>query len=142
VSSVFLSRRKGALLFSLAGPDLSGLRADMTLSYRTPAGDEVSVPLATAYDGEPLDEGGRHFEQPSTARAAALALLVSGMKQAAETYAASPEEAESIMRAADERFASDAAAIDDPTLDPEAALSRSMLELIAERAPQGTLYGQ
>jgi len=141
VSSVFLSRRKGALLFSLAGPDLSQLRADMTLRYRTPAGDEVSAPLTASYGGEPLDEAGRYFEQEATARAAALALLVSGMKEAAEIYGKSPEQAEAMMRDADERFAADAALIDDPTLDPEVDLSRRMLQLVTERAPQGTLYG-
>ncbi len=141
VSSVFLSRRKGALLFSLAGPDLSQLRADMTLSYRTPSGEEVSVPLTASYGGEPLDEAGRYFEQQATARAAALALLVSGMKEAAEIYGKSPEQAEGIMRATDERFAADAGLIDDPSLDPEIELSRRMLQLVTERAPQGTLYG-
>ena len=142
VSSVFLSRRKGALLFSLEGDDLSAMGADIALSYIDADGERVNEQLTAAHGGEPLDERGHHFDQEATARATSLALLVSGMRRAAELYAESPDQAETIMSRTDERFAADAAAIADPTLDVELEMSARMLALISERAEQGTLYGQ
>jgi Ca-activated chloride channel homolog len=144
VDTIFLSKRKGALLFSMApaeGTDLTSLRADMSLSYLTADGEPVVEPLVTAYGGQPLDERGQYFQQPATARATALALLVSGMHAAAAAYASDPAEAELLMRSTHTRFAADATTLADPSLDPEVSLSSALLDLIISRAPQGTLYG-
>ena len=144
VSTVFLSRRKGALLVSVA-PTVAGaldeLAATVSLAYRTAAGEPRRVELTTARDGAEVDERGQWFAQPAVARTTALALLVSGMHQAADVYGEDPEAAEAIMRAADERFTADAAALTAPALEPEVALSHAMLALIVERAEQGTFYG-
>jgi Ca-activated chloride channel homolog len=142
VETVFLSKRKGALLFSLRpdeGTDLSALGANLLLSYRTPSGELFSGTLTPAYDGSPLDERGQHFAQPSTARTVALALLVSEMHEAAVAYGTAPETAAARMRAAHERFAADAAG--DETLSAEVPFSQALLDLMAAGAPQGTLYG-
>lgn len=145
VSTVFLSKRKGALLVSLAPEGegaLEGMAADLSLSFTSPAGAAYDQHLRVDRAGAALDERGQWFAQASTAKATALALLVSGMHEAAVQYATSPEQAEATMRAAHERFAADASALADPALAPEVELSAAMLELIVQRAPQGTLYGQ
>jgi Ca-activated chloride channel homolog len=144
VSTVFLSRRKGALLVSLR-PEVSGaldrLAADLTLSFTTAAGGPRSTTLRVDRAGAALDGRGQWFGQEAVARSTALALLVTGMREAAERYAADPAAAEAIMQTAHDRFAADAAAIADPTLEPEVELAAALLQLIVDRAPQGTLYG-
>ncbi|MCB9559701.1 MAG: VWA domain-containing protein [Kofleriaceae bacterium] len=144
VSTVFLSKRHGALLVSLradAVDALDGLAADLTLSFTTPGGDVRSQQLHVARDGAAIDERGQWFAQPSVATTTALALLVSGMHDAAAAYAVDPAGAQAVMDAADVRFAADAAGLADPDLDVEVALSAAMRQLVADRAPQGSLYG-
>lgn len=144
VATVFLSRNRGALLVSLveqADGALAGAYADADLTWVNPSGVARSATLRTARDGAALDERGQWFAQPATARTTALALLVSGMHDAAAAYGGDPAVATTIMRATQARFAADAAAIADPTLGPEVALGQAMLDLIERRAPQGTLYG-
>ena len=143
VATVFLSKNKGALLLSLAETEagaLDGAYADADVSWVNPSGVERSATLRTARDGAALDDRGQWFAQEATARATALALLVSGMHDAAAAYGGDPALARSIMRTAQERFAADAAAIADPTLEPEVALGAAMLDLIERGAPQGTFY--
>lgn len=142
-ASVFLSKRRGALLVSLAGDEaaLDALGADLDLSWTTPGGFAKTTALTVARAGAALDERGQWFAQTATARTAALALLVEGMHAAAEQYPFSPAEAEVTMAAAAARFDADAAAIGAADLAPEVELARAMLALIAARAPQGTLYG-
>ena len=144
VSTVFLSRRKGALLVSLrpeVADALDTLAAELTLSFTTPGGQARAQTLRVARDGAALDERGQWFAQPSVAHTTSLALLVSGMEAAAVAYAEDPAGAEAIMTAADARFAADAAALAAPALEPEVELSAAMLALIVARAPQGSLYG-
>ncbi|MBE7453560.1 MAG: VWA domain-containing protein [Kofleriaceae bacterium] len=144
VATVFLSKRRGALLVSLVEAEEGALAlayADAELRWVNPAGVPRVTTLRASRDGAPLDERGHWFAQEATARTTALALLVSGMHDAAASYAGDPALATTIMRAAHDRFAADAAALADPTLTPEVELAAAMLRLIEERAPQGTLYG-
>ncbi|HUQ04822.1 MAG TPA: VWA domain-containing protein [Kofleriaceae bacterium] len=144
VATVFLSKRKGALLLSLAEETAGALDlayADADLSWENPSGVVRTSTVRAARDGAAVDERGQWFAQESTARTTALALLVSGMHDAAAAYGGDPALATTIMRAAQDRFAADAAAIGAPDLAPEVELGRAMLQLVEERAPQGSLYG-
>jgi len=145
VATVFLSKRKGALLLSLAEETEGALDlayADADLSWANPSGVVRQMSVRATRDGATLDERGQWFAQESTARTTALALLVSGMHDAAAAYSGDPALATTIMRTAQDRFAADAAAIGAPDLAPEVELGQAMLDLIEERAPQGSLYGQ
>lgn len=144
VATVFLSKRKGALLVALApGEDgvVSEFGADVTLGYMTPDGGTAEATLTTRYGGQPLDGRGQFFQQDATARTTALALLVSSMRSAASAYSSDAVVAENIMLAAHARFAGDAAALADESLAPEVGFAAALLALIERRAPQGTLYG-
>jgi hypothetical protein len=63
------------------------------------------------------------------------------MHEAALRYEADATAAEAVMSAAQARFAADAAALGDDDLFVEVELGAALLELIRQRAPQGTLYG-
>jgi Ca-activated chloride channel family protein len=145
VATVFLSKRRGALLLSLAEESAGALDlayADADLSWVNPSGVVRTSTVRAARDGgATLDERGQWFAQESTARTTALALLVSGMHDAAAAYGGDPALATTIMRAAQDRFAADAAAIGAADLAPEVELGAAMLRLVEERAPQGSLYG-
>lgn len=145
--TVFLSRRKGAMLIALTPPasapaSPAGLGGSFSLSYTQPDGTPVAEALPFGHDGAPLDARGQWFGQRGVARTTALGLLVEGMHDAAARYAADPAAAEAVMRAAATRFAADAEALGDADLPVEVELSAAMLQLIAARAPQGTLYGR
>jgi Ca-activated chloride channel family protein len=145
VATVFLSKRKGALLVALTEEvegALDAAYADADLSWENPSGVARALTVRAAREGATLDERGQWFAQEATARTTALALLVSGMHDAAAAYGGDPALATTIMRATQDRFAADAAAIGAPELAPEVELGQAMLELIEERAPQGSLYGR
>ena len=121
VATVFLSKNKGALLMSMVETDdgaLDGAFADADVAWQNPSGVARTATLRTARDGAVLDERGHWFAQPATARTTALALLVSGMHDAAAAYGGYPAVALDIMRTTQARFAADAAAIGDA--DPRA----------------------
>ncbi len=146
VSTVFLSRRKGALLLRIApagGSDVAALdafAAQATLRYLTPEGEEVVVQLDAGYQGQALDARGHYYEQPGTARALALALLMSGMRDAAIRYQESQAGAVELMKLTRDRFAADAEALNEPGLAPELELAGDILALMESGAPQGDLY--
>ncbi|HVV88760.1 MAG TPA: VWA domain-containing protein [Kofleriaceae bacterium] len=142
-ASVFLSNRRGALLVSIAGDAeaLAGFGADLDLSWTTPGGFARQASLHVARGGAIADDRGQWFQQPAIERTTALALFTAGMHDAAEQYAFSPSEAEVTMTAAQARFEADAAASGAPDLAAEVDLGRALLQLIHDRAPQGTLYG-
>jgi Ca-activated chloride channel homolog len=143
VSSVFLSRRRGAVLVSLAGDEtaLAAFAAEADLRYTTPGGDQLSEAIPVSRDGAPLDERGQWFGQPSVAATTALALLVTAMHDAADLYDSDRAAAAALMRAAHARFAADAAALGGD-LSGEVDLAAAMLTLIEAGAPQGTLYDE
>ena len=147
-ATVFLSRRKGALLLRLDGGPFELLGADLTLSYRTPDGDSRNESLSLSVPGGAiLDGAGRYFEQYSVQKTTSLALLVAGMHQAADLYMDQREESLRVMTSTAEQFASDAAALivqnpqDRNDLERELKLAQDMLQLMQEGARQGTLYG-
>lgn len=142
VSTVFLSRRKGAMLLELT-PDeatpVDTLAAHGTIAYTTGDGAPVTQTLDVGYDGEARD--GAWFAQPGVARTLALALLVDGMKDAAALYPTDPTGAIAKMTAVDARFAADATAIGDADLAAEVDLSHALLALMQTGAQQADLYG-
>lgn len=141
VESVFLSRRKGALLVSLVGDGLPTLAADLELAYVEPDGTarRATVPLARA--GAALDARGHWYGQPTVARTVALALITRAMADAAERYRADPDGAAARLAQGVARLSADVAAVAAEDLPPELELARAMLALIEARAPQGSLYG-
>jgi Ca-activated chloride channel family protein len=143
VSTVFLSRRKGAVLVRLDGAADSiadGFEIAADLSYETLDGSLRSDALAAHYSGEPLDPRGQWAGQTATAKTVALAILVDSMRDAATVYRETPDDAIAIMRAATDRITGDAEALADPALDPEVALSAALLELMEQGAEQGDFY--
>jgi Ca-activated chloride channel homolog len=142
-ATVFLSRRKGALLVALTPPGEgeTPLAGTFVLAYEEPGGATVTDQVAFAHDGSPLDERGHWYAQRGVARTTALALLTEGMHDAARLYAGNHEASLARMRAAHERFVADAEALRDDDILAEVELSAALLALIEERAPQGTLYG-
>jgi len=141
--TVFLSKRKGAMLIALTPPagKPTGLSGSFSLAYAEPDGTPVTEMLPFSYNGTPLDQRGQWFGQHGVARTTALGLLVEGMHDAAALYSRDAAGAETLMRAAATRFAADAEALGDADLPIEVELSAAMLRLIVARAPQGTLYG-
>ncbi len=146
VSTVFLSKRKGALLLRIAAESsnsaaaLDAFAVHASLRYLTPAGEPIALQLAAAYEGQALDARGHYAEQPSTARTVALALLVTGMHEAATLYAQDQPAAVERMTAARDRFAADAEALGDATLTPELELAGDLLALMEAGAPQEGWY--
>ena len=144
VATVFLSRRKGAMLVRLqpveAGP-FAAAEATLSLGYTTVDGTPMTESLAVRYDGQALDDGGRYLPQAGLAKTVALALLVSGMRTAAEQYGTDRAAAVATLEAARERYASDIAGLADEALDNELVFADALLALMRAGAPQGTLYG-
>ena len=141
VSTVFLSRRRGALLLRIDPPaetDLDELSVEVALDYQTAEGDEVSQAFVKDFpslDGEPS------FEQVGVHKTVALARLVSSMKAAAELYGAERDSAISVLQAAHVRFEEVADALEDPDLERERELSADLLTLMREGASQDSFYG-
>jgi Ca-activated chloride channel homolog len=140
--TVFLSRRKGALLVALTSPDGSpaALSGAFSLAYSEPDGTAIVEDAPFSYDATPLTEG-RWFAQRGTERTVALGLLVEAMHEAAADYATQPALAQTEMEAAYARIVTDAQRLGDEDLAAEVELAAAMLELVTARAPQGTLYG-
>jgi Ca-activated chloride channel homolog len=144
VASVFLSKRRGALLLELgpnAGHELAaGDGVSLSLSYEEPSGTSHQETLAPAYDGAAPDERGVAMPQPGTARTVSLALFTSAMRDAAEIYADDKAAAISIFQPALERLTADAAATGDDDLAQEAEFWAKLLELMQSGAQQGDMY--
>jgi len=145
VGTVFLSKRKGALVVRFASPDspadFSGFSVSATLDYATLEGEHVAGRIDARYDGSPLDPRGQYAQQPSVGRSIALAMLVSAMKQSAEQYESSQTAAVATMTKAVDRFTADVGALGDAALEPELQLAADLLDLMEHGAPQGSLYG-
>jgi Ca-activated chloride channel homolog len=141
--TVFLSRRKGALLVALESPDgtPTNLGGTFSLSYYEPDGTQIIDEAQFGYDGSTLADG-RWFQQHGVDRTVALAVVTDGMHEAAMLYADDPELAADHMAAAAERFTADAARLGDEDLTTEVDFVNKLNALFIARAPQGTLYGQ
>ena len=142
--TVFLSKRRGALLVELEPPGETalGLGGQFSLQYVEPDGTPIEDAAAFGYDGAALDERGHWYQQRGVARTTALALLTDSMHEAAKQYALNQPLALEIMQAANTRFAADAAVLGDEDLQIEVELAAALTKLIEDRAPQGTLYGE
>ncbi|MBW2256599.1 MAG: VWA domain-containing protein, partial [Deltaproteobacteria bacterium] len=144
VATVFLSRRKGAMLLELQPPEegsVEDLSVTGNLSYTTSEGEEVTDTLSAAYDGTPLDERGHWYGQHSVGRTIALALLVDGMHAAATTYVDDQVAAVAILEGVAARFGEDASALGDEDLPVEVELAEDLLQLMRDGAEQKSLYG-
>lgn len=144
VSTVFLSKRKGALLMQLAGNGTTwnGAGASTKLSYVTPSGQPVMETFSSTYTGNPLDARNMYFEQPAVGKTVALALLMSGMKDAAVLYATDKSAAIAKMEKVVARISDDAKAFADSSFDRDVKLASDILALMKKGAPQGDLYGR
>lgn len=143
VATVFLSKRKGALLLELEpldGAALEGTRVDLSLSYTDPSGEPFQQAIHVSYDGQPVDARGVYLPQIGIAKAVPLALLVTAMHDAAEAYGSSPAQSVTLLEPALERFATDAAAVGDEQLQTEAEFWTQLLDLMKAGAPQGSMY--
>lgn len=148
VASVFLSRRRGALLVRLGRDgDLpaAGATANLTLSYARPDGTTVDSSLALDWSSLAPDtaapDATAAYSQPETGRTVSLALLVTGLHDAADAYGTDPTAAVARAQQAVDRLQSDAEALDDDELRAETPFAQNVLRLMQEGAPQGTLYG-
>ena len=74
-------------------------------------------------------------------RTVALALLVDGMKAAAEVYGEDPETAIARMEAVCARINRDVDDLQDAALEPERDLAQAILQLMIAGAAQGDMYG-
>ena len=149
-ATVFLSRRRGALLIELATEStdaadipIEQAGAQVRLSYERVDGTPVEQILGVGWASMEIDERGHGYQQASTGRTVALALMVTGMRLAAESYedgneAAAIEQMASVLA----RIEADAAALADPALTAEVELARELSRLIESGAPQGSLYGR
>jgi Ca-activated chloride channel family protein len=142
--TVFLSKRNGALLVELNAPGDTpdGLSGTFSLQYIEPDETPVAEGVTFVHDGSPLDGRGQWFQQRGVARTTALGLLADGMHEAAGVYGSDKTRALEIMRAANARFAADAAVLGDEDLVVEVDLAAALTNLMEQRAPQGTLYGE
>jgi Ca-activated chloride channel family protein len=142
--SVFLSKRRGALLaaFTAPGTTPDGMTGAFEIAYEDAAGERISqrVPFSSA--GATLDERGHWFAQRGVARTTALALLTEAMHEAALVYGTDRAAALATMQTAHARFAEDATALGDADLAIEVELAVALTALIEQGAPQGTLYGR
>lgn len=141
VASVFLSKKRGALLVSLRSAEPADVYSQFSLSYRTPAGEVVATQLDANWSRSSNDASGRGFAQPSVARTTAMALLTETMHTALGSYNSDPATSEALLDKAHTRFAADVQAIGGTELDNEVAFSEALLKLVKARAPQGTFYG-
>ncbi|MGL4609460.1 MAG: vWA domain-containing protein [Trueperaceae bacterium] len=138
-STIFLSKRRGALLVRMSLPTVTPFNVTGNLSYTLASGETITDTLNASYSNEQL-ENERYYSQGSLKKTISIALLVSNMKKAAELYSTDREQALLLMYNTAKRFSEDAGA--DETLTAEVQLSNALLELMQSGAEQGTLYGQ
>ena len=146
VSTVFLSKRRGALLLELhkdANAAIAqGDGVTLSLSYRDPSGALHQATLDPKFAGAPLDARGVSIPQVGMARAVSLALFTTAVHTSLESYAKDEkDEAIAILEPALARLTADAAATADAELTAEAEFWPQLLTLMENDAPQGDFYG-
>ncbi len=144
VSTIFLSKSKGALLIRVTpddGETLDGWASAATLGYESADGEPVEQRIDLAYGGQELDESGQYFEQPGVHKTVALALLTTSMGDAAEQYGTDSAAALETLETAINRFAEHVEVLDDEALGAELEFARQLVQLMREGAEQGDLYG-
>ncbi len=135
VNTVFISRRRGALLVRLNNKELDspgffGLSVQGTLNYKMSNGQSKSQ-AATLTLNQQL---------PILSKTVALAILVSTMHQAADLYKSKQGESVKLMGNALQRIREDARS--HPELAKEVTFAQKLYDLMLSGAQQGTLYGQ
>ena len=143
VSSVFLSRRRGALLLRIEAeaesePSFDALTVDLTLEYETLDAQVRSEAFTKGFSAL-SDEA--PFEQASVHKTVALARLVSAMKEAAEIYRTDQDGAVAVQQRAHTQFEDALMDLDDDALEPERELSAALLSLMRTGASQESFYG-
>ena len=141
VSTVFLSKRRGALLLRFAADGdvaLEDLSTELSLEYRTTDGERITESFRKTFSAF-TDEA--PFEQDGVRRTVLLARLVTAMKEAAELYASDRDSAIAILQTAHGQFEESLAQREDPGLDSERAFSAELLALMREGAQQASFYG-
>ncbi|MBI2299620.1 MAG: VWA domain-containing protein [Armatimonadetes bacterium] len=143
VATVFLSKRKGAMLLRFqpaAGARLQDLRLSARLSYETTTGEQVGETLGVSFAHARPGQDGRWFSQPGVRKTVALARLGTALRSATEDYPSDPKGAAKRLEAARAEFDADRHGLDAKELDSEADLARRLAELMAVGKPQGNLY--
>jgi Ca-activated chloride channel family protein len=141
VSTVFLSRRRGALLLRVApegGELFETLSMELSLEYQTIDGDPVAEAFTKDFSALTEDDS---FEQDGIRKTVALARLVSAMREAAEFYGDDADSAISILQRAHAEFEETLDAMDDAMLETERDFSAALLTLMREGASQESFYG-
>ena len=143
VASVFLSKRRGAMLLRVEAENaeaLSELSLAGQIDFEDLTGQAHQTQLTATADGISIDARGHGYSQAAVARTVSLALMVDGMQRAAERYAANRSDAVDLMKQVVNRLASDLGATSDEALETELRFARDLLDLMEEGAPQGNLY--
>ncbi len=141
VSTVFLSRRRGALLLRISPENAAtfdALSVQVSLQYQTIDGELREEAFTKDFSTFTADVS---FEQAGVHKTVALARLVSAMKKAAEAYGSDRDTAVSILQEAHLQFEETLDTLDDPALERERAFSADLLQLMREGASQESFYG-
>lgn len=141
VSTVFLSRRRGALLLRFAAEDgrpIEQLSTELSLEYRTLEGELVTETFEKSFStlGEEAP-----FEQDGVRKTVLLARLVTAMKEAAELYGGGPDAAIAILQDGYAQFEGAIEGLEDPSLEAERTFAATLLNLMREGASQESFYG-
>ena len=78
MATVFLSKRRGALLLQLApesAPIAAGDGVTLSLKYQDRDGEKINASLSVSHDGGALDARGHYMPEESVAKTVALALF-------------------------------------------------------------------
>ena len=140
VSTVFLSRRRGALLIRLApegGSTFDQLTVDVSLEYETVAGE----PIREEFVKEFSSLGEDAFEQEGVRKTVLLARLVTAMRDAADRYGVDRDTAIAGLQLAHAQFEEALGEQSDGELELERAFSARLLELMRQGASQESFYG-
>jgi Ca-activated chloride channel family protein len=141
VSTVFLSKRRGALLLRFAAEGeapLDALSTELSLQYHTTDGERITESFTKSFAA--LSEEAP-FEQDGVRKTVLLARLVSAMKESAEVYATNQDSAVATMQAAHTQFEESLGSSESPEMDAERAFSAELLRLMREGAQQESFYG-
>ncbi|MEZ4608593.1 MAG: VWA domain-containing protein [Deinococcales bacterium] len=145
-SSIFLSRRRGALLVELSPGqilknydrnDFEGLAISTLLSYESRDRKLLSESLALNYQGEALADG-YFYQQVNLGKTVALAMMAANMQEVARLYSTNRPAARALMTKVLTRIKADAENY--PELMPEVGFAEKLQSLVQQNAPQGTLY--
>lgn len=145
VATVFLSKRRGALLVELARADRAPLVAEdgarVALSYADTSGTQHEGSITVSHDGAPVDASGKRYVQPATRRTVALALFTTRLKAALERYESEQSAAATDLEDALDALGADATEGADADLEAEKTFWTKLLVLMRSGAAQGDLYG-